>query len=187
MLGGTARQLHAFERSRSTRWEGDLDRVSRTYDATGYYDTHHSNLTDYGAIRALVHHQAKKARLELVDLLAWVSKSREGDERVGAESKHRARWQAEQLQTARGDVLAEGAWGNDVTFGTELVVELGVDQMHLPEIGLSRIGCDSRPVLHSGAEVGIAGYAQAGDERNLLGCRLAEPMCRTRMNGGYPG
>jgi len=183
----SATRLDPFERNRSARWEGDLDCVSGTDDATSYYDAHHASLAHDGAIRTLVRHPAKKTTLELVDPLAWVAKSGDGYERVGAESEHRARWQAEQIQPARGGVLSKVARGNGVAFATELIVQFRVKQVHLPEIGLGGIDGDARPVLHSGSEVRIANYTQAGDKNDLLRCGLAEGMCCIRVNRGHLG
>ncbi len=130
----------------------------------------------------LVRHPAKKTRLKLVDLLAWVAKSSDGYERVGAEFEHRAGGQAEQIQPACCDVLSKVAGGNDVTFATELIVQFGVNQVHLPEIGLGGIDGDSGPVLHSGSEVRIANYTEAGDKLDLFRCGLAEGVCCVRVN-----
>jgi len=132
-----------------------------------------------------VRHPAEKTRLELVDLLTWVAKSGDGYEGVGAESEHRARGQAEQIQPARCDVLSKVAGGNDEPFATELIVQFGVKQVHLPEIGLGGIDDDPGPVLHSGSEVRIANYTEAGDKLNLLRRGLAEGVRWIRVNRGY--
>ena len=180
-------ELDPFERNRWARREGDLDRVSRTDDATSDYDAHHASFAHDSAIRTLVRHLVKKARLELLDLLAWVAKSGDGYKRVGPESEHRARWQAEQIQAARGDVLSKVARGHDMTFAEELIVQFGVKQVHLPEIGLGGIDSDPGPVLHAGSEVRIASYTQTSDKDDLLRCGLAEGMCSVGVNRGHLG
>ena len=66
-------------------------------------------------------------------------------------------------------------------------MQFGVNQVHLPEIGLGCIDDDPRPVLHSGSEVHIANYTQSGGKHNLPNRGLAEGMRRIRVNGGYLG
>ena len=61
----------------------------------------------------------------------------------------------------RGHVFAHLARPNPEALRSQLFVQLGVNQVDLSEVGLGRVGGHARTVLHGGARVGIASYAQA--------------------------
>jgi hypothetical protein len=58
----------------------------------------------------------------------------------------------------------------------ELVVQLGVDQMDLPEVGLGRVAAYAREVLDCDPCVRVALDTQALDQADPLGGGLAESM-----------
>ena len=76
--------------------------------------------------------------------------------------------QREQVHAAGGDVLAHLA-GRDVeAAGRQLVVQLGVDQVHLAQVGLRRVAPHARAVLHGRAGVGVAFHAEALEQADRL-------------------
>jgi len=58
-----------------------------------------------------------------------------------------------------------------------------MQKMNLPQIGLRRISCHTRPMFHSDAKVCVALYPVALDEFNARMIGLREGMLWTGVNG----
>jgi len=84
----------------------------------------------------------------------------------------RARRQREQVHAARRDVLAHLPWRDGEARGPQLVVQLGVDQVDLPEVRPARVACHPRAMLHGRARMRVALDAEPGDETDALLGRL---------------
>jgi len=56
--------------------------------------------------------------------------------------------ECKQIDLARGYILSHIAWPDVETAGGEFVVQFGVDEVNLPEIGLRGIARDARKMLH---------------------------------------
>ena len=95
----------------------------------------------------------------------------------------RARWQRQQIDAFGGDVLAEVGGLHDKTLAAQFVEQLGVDQMHLAQIGLGRIPADAGAVLDRLAHMGVAGDAESREQANAQGRRLAEVMAAAGADG----
>ena len=98
-----------------------------------------------------------------------------------------ARAQAQQVDAARGDVLAHDARPDPETGPGQLVQQLAVDQMHLPQIGLGGIRPDPGTVLDRDAHVRVALHAQPGQQRDGRLQRLAEAMPEAGGHGLHNG
>jgi len=64
----------------------------------------------------------------------------------------------------------------------QLVMQLSMNQMHLPQVGLMRILGRARTMLDLVAGVGIARDANPGNQRDAFPCRLAEAMVLTKTD-----
>jgi hypothetical protein len=71
----------------------------------------------------------------------------------------RAFREREQIEPARGDVLADFARPHVKSCRAQFIVQFGVDQMNLTEIGLCRVFSDAHQVLHRLTQMRIALYA----------------------------
>src|SRR3954463_5544036 len=71
--------------------------------------------------------------------------------------------------------------------GTGIVEDLGLDEVHLAQVGLVRIATYARPMLDEGPGVGIAEGLESGHERDGLGRHLAEPVGPVPADGNDTG
>ena len=77
--------------------------------------------------------------MEPVELRAGVAEPGHLDDRLRAEVEPRPAPEREQVDAACGDVLAHRAGTDGEAGDRELVVQLAVDQVHLPQVRLRRV------------------------------------------------
>ena len=82
---------------------------------------------------------AQKAGVVRLDLDARVAQALDPHDSVGAEVEQGACRQREEVDAAGGDVLAEVTRGYAVPVPGQVVEELRVEQVHLPEVRLVRV------------------------------------------------
>ena len=82
---------------------------------------------------------AQQALVVRLDLDARVAQALDPDHGVGAEVEQGAGRQREEVDSAGGHVLAEVTRGDVVPVPGEVVEELRVEQVHLPEVRLVRV------------------------------------------------
>jgi hypothetical protein len=111
---------------------------------------------DEPTLGVAVQHRGHQAGPEPVELAAGIAKAGHLDKSVGAEAQPRARREPEKVEPARRDVLPHGAGRHGEAGGEKLVVELGMDQMDLTQVGLRRIARHPRAVPDGRARVGVA-------------------------------
>jgi hypothetical protein len=80
------------------------------------------------------------------------------------------------VETAGRDVLTHLANSDIEATSPQFVVQLGVDQVHLAEVGLSGVRGDAGSMLHRRSAMGVAVDAEPGDEHDLVRCRLGEAV-----------
>ncbi len=93
---------------------------------------------------------------------------------------------AEQVDPSGRDVLAQVGRAHREALGLQLLKQLGVDQMHLAQVGLGRVPSHARAVLNRDALVGVALHAQPRQKVGLLGQALREPVPGVPRHG-YDG
>lgn len=89
------------------RRQFDSDRVVRLYHATCKNDGHDARLADQFAIGGAVQHSIQKPGLEILYLGAGVAQAGRFQNDFIADPDQRALGQTQQIDTARGDVLAK--------------------------------------------------------------------------------
>ena len=90
----------------------------------------------------------------------------------GAEPETRPGRKREEVDAPRGHVLPHLS-GCDIEPGrAELAVELGMDEVHLPEVRLRGVAAHAGPVLDRLARVCVAFDAEACDQRDHISERL---------------
>ena len=82
-----------------------------------------------------------------IQLSARIAQARHLDHRRVAQAQPGAGRQPQQVDAAGGDVLAHLPGHHREPGGPELLVQLGVDQVHLAQVGLVRVAGDARAVL----------------------------------------
>jgi hypothetical protein len=95
----------------------------------------------------------------------------------------RTREQGKQVDAARCDVFAHLTWREVKAGRAQLVVQLGMDQVHLSQVGLRRVARHARAVLHSSAGVRVALDAEAFEQPNAYLVRLREAVRRAAAHG----
>ena len=117
----------------------ETDRVSGPDEAAREDHAHHPGAPYDGAVGGAAGHVAQKALVVRLDLDARVAQALDPDHGVGAQVEQGAGRQPEEVDAAGGQVLAEVAGGDVVPVPGEVVEELRVDQVDLPEVRLVRV------------------------------------------------
>lgn len=113
---------------------------------------------------------------------APIAQPRHGKNNLITDRKDGAHRQPEQIAASGRYVLAQGARYEDVACRVHLVVELGVHEMHLPQIRLLRIRCHATAMLHCAPRVRVTFDADTGEQSDRrLGC-LAEFVVIARVH-----
>jgi len=170
-------------------WESDGDRVLGSCVAAGHHHAHHSGSTDLFAGAAVAfavdEHHLEHAVAHVTYLWAWVSKTCQRHQNIVADSKHRPDWEADEVESRRGDVLSELARANLVARFSNFLEQLRHHQMHLAQVRLVRVSSDPGSVLHRRPEVGIANHSEAGFESDRCLRILRELVRRGSMHGHH--
>ena len=117
----------------------DADRVARPYIAAGQHDGHDSGFADEAAVLGTLQGRPHQTWLNAVQLGAGVAQTGHLDNRHVAETKARAGRQPQEIDTAGRHILAHLPGRDGEALFSELVMQLGVDQVHLTQIGLARV------------------------------------------------
>ncbi len=91
----------------------------------------------------------------------------------------------EEVETACRDVLAHLAGSYGKTPGSELFVQLGVDQVNLPEVGRGGVSCHAAAVAHGRTRVHVAFNAETGKQPDARSRRLREGVRATAVDGHH--
>lgn len=135
------------------RRQFDNYRVIRLHRAACKNDGHDAGLANKFAIGRAIQHSIEKPGLEILYLGARVAQARCFQNDLVANSDQSALRQPQQIDPARGDVLAK-ICGRDIkTLFRKLVEKLGMNEMHLPQIGLRRIGPHNSYLIEITAKV----------------------------------
>ena len=153
--------------------------------AAAQYDRHHAGLADQPAGRVPVQDGLHQARLEAVELQARVPQPGHLHHGLRAEHQPRPGRQAEQVDSARRDVLPHVPGGDPVPQKIQLVVQLGMDQVDLAQVRGRWVTGYPRPVLDRAPGVHVSLDADAGDESDPVADRLAERVLAVLADGGY--
>ena len=157
------------------RGEFDPDRVAFGDFAAGEHDPHDPGLADEVAQGVARQGGGHEAGLEFVELAAGVAQPGHLDQRP-SETQTRAGREAEQIDAARRDILAHDAGCQTKPGGFELVVQFGVDQVDLAQIGHGRVLGDARAVLDRHPHMRVALDPEPSQEADAALIRLRQPL-----------
>ena len=164
----------------------DPDQVAWTHDAALQDNTHHPSLADK-RVRLLFDALGKQARLKVFNLNARVAKAGELDHGIRTKPQSRAGRQAKQTQIARTNVFAEIAGKHSVSLGMHFVEQLGLHQVHLPQVGMLPEPLDVIEMLIRGSGTGVALDAPVLDQPDGFPWRFAEFVFGADMDGNDHG
>lgn len=117
----------------------DRDRVTCPDDPVRDDHAHHPGAPYDGTVGRSAGHVAQQALVVRLDLDARVAQALDPDHGVGAQVEQGAGRQPEEVDAAGGQVLAEVTRGDVVPVPGEVVEELRVEQVDLPEVRLVRV------------------------------------------------
>ena len=120
------------------------DGVARPHHSVDPNDRHHAGLANHIALLIVPEQRSQEARLDAIELSARISQAHHFDGRRVAESQQCPSRQTEQVHAERRDVLAHLAGAHVEARRLKLIVQLGMNQMHLAQIGLARVARHSR-------------------------------------------
>lgn len=92
----------------------------------------------------------------------------------------------EEVQPPRGDIFTQRPGADVEACGRQRVEQFGVDEVHLPQVRLCRVGADPRAVLDGPARVHVAFNAQPSEQADTGLRRFAKGMCCTRTYAYNP-
>ena len=134
----------------------DSDRVASSDFAGGQDNTHDTGLADEVILLVAAQDRRHQVGLVVVQLPARVPQASHAYDCGITDVQPRSPWQGEQVNAARGDVLANRPGRNLKTIGTELVMQFLVNQVHLAEIWPGWVLGNARTVLDGHSQVGVA-------------------------------
>src|SRR6476659_6867865 len=155
-------------------WQFHIDRVAGAHLSARDDDAHYARLAPGRATAVATHDLMQQARPKAIDLETGIAQSCYLDDRRRPQPQSRSGRKLEQRDTARRDVLPQLTRTHREAGRGELVVQLGVNEVHLPEIRLRRIARQARAMLYGDAEMGVAIDAQAFNQSNRRLILLAE-------------
>src|SRR4029079_13986617 len=160
----------------------DLDGVARRHVAAREHDAHDARLADKGAVRIAIEHGGHESLLKAIDLDARIAQPGDLDHGAGTDVQPRAGRQRQQVDAARGDVLAELAGRHAEACGAQLLEQFGVDEMNLTQVRAGRVARNPRAMLDGDAGVRVAFDAESGGEADAQARWLAEVVAAIARN-----
>jgi hypothetical protein len=178
------RSIRSNDAERAPRTGRRLDSydVPATNDPAGDDDTHHARLPHQRPVLVAREQSGEQTPLMPVELNARVAQSGHFDHRFRPKVKARARRKAEQVDAASCDILAEVAGANVKTCRVQLVVQLAMDKVNLPQVRLCRVPRDPRSVFDGGSRMRVGLDAQSGNQANVRLRALAERVRLAPVN-----
>src|SRR6185295_19524301 len=161
----------------------DADRIAGTHLTRGEHDAHDAALAHDFAVFVFVQERREQTRLKALDLAARITQTRHLPDCRGAKMQPRAGRERQKIDPARRHIVADLARLHDEAARAQFVIQLGMEEMHLSEIGPRRVFLDAYDVLHGDAEMGVVLDAKAADKLDRRLIWLAE-IVRARAAHG---
>jgi hypothetical protein len=170
-----------LEHSVRSRRQLDLHGIVSTQLAAHQYSAHDASFADELAALVPSEDGSEQSRLKAIQLRTGIPEPRDLDDDLGTEAEPGTDRQSEQIDPAGGHILAEVTRAHGEPCRAQFIVQFGVDEVHLAEVGLSRVPRHARTMSDSSPLVGVALHAQTSDEVDSRLRRLAEGV------SGAPG
>jgi hypothetical protein len=125
-----------------------MDAVLRAHFTPHPHDSHYTRFPNQCALRVARERCLHEARLDGVELNAGVAQPCHLNDRTRPQTQTRSRGQAQKIHALRRDVLPHIAGPDSETERPQLVVQFGVDEMHLTQVRRVRRFGNARSMLH---------------------------------------
>jgi hypothetical protein len=165
----------------------DCDSIARANDAALDDDGHYASLAVERAIGRALEDGGHETGLKMIELDAGVTQAGDSYYCRLAQAKLRSCGELEKFNALGGDVLAEVAVGDCKPLRCELIEELAVQKVNLPQVRLGGVLRDARPVLHGDSSMCIAVDTEPRDENDVRGAAFREGMGGIAADGNDSG
>lgn len=151
------------------------------YSITGLYgpafhcDAHNACFAN-NPLSCVEREMFEQAWFEILNLPAWVAKTRNTQDNLRANTKQCVASKIEQFDAARRNVFAKIAGAQRKTLLCKLIKQFAMDQMHLPQIVRLRIGAHAAQMLDCSTCMGIAVHPMACNYADFASGWLGESM-----------
>src|SRR5215472_1192052 len=166
-------------------WQLDADRVARPDLAPLDDGGHDAGFADEAAISCAFQCRGHQARLDAVELGARVAQTGHLDHRHLAKPQARAGRQPQQIDAAGRHILTHLSGRDGEALVLQAVVQLAVDEMHLAQIGLSRVARHPRAVLDRGPRMRVSLDAEPGHQPDAVLVGLDQRVSRAAADRGH--
>jgi hypothetical protein len=112
-----------------------------------------------------IQHGVHQARRVAINLVAGIAQPGEADERARGENQFRAFRQAQQIEAAHENILAQLARRDGKSLARQLIEQFGMEQMNLSQIGRCRIFRHAAAMFHRRSAMRISANALPCDQR----------------------
>lgn len=149
------------------------DAIARLHRSTGNDDSHNPGLADQIPRVIATEHGRHQAGLNAVQLLAGITQTGDLHDRFRADPEAGRRRQPEEIDSPDGDILPHLP-GNDIEPSRpKLIMQLGVDQVNLAQIRLTRVARHPGAVLNGLSSVRVPLDPVPRDQHDRLEVLLA--------------
>ncbi len=179
--------LYPVERDMGFRRALNQDPVSGPDPPAPEHDRHDAALPDQVPGSVPVEQGFHQPRLQAVELCAGIAQARYPDQGRVAELQLCAQRELQQGDSTGKHIFSHRAGGYAEAFPGQLLEQLFMDQMHLPQVGLIWVLSHARAVLHLRTHMCIPRYAETGDQLQLRHAGFTEAMCRGQAQGSDEG
>lgn len=160
----------------------DANRIVWTYWPAAQNNPHDARFADGLSICIAIENCREQAQLMVVELPARIAKTGHEHFRTTAELERRIPRQGQEIEATGENILAHRARADLEAFRFQLVMKFLMNEMHLPEIGLRRIGRHPRTMFDRHAHMGVTVDAETFHKVYRWANRLAEGVDRTRAD-----
>ena len=163
------------------------DPVARADGASRQNDAHDARLAHQVAFVVGVENRLAQSLLDGVELRAGIAQAGQLEDGVVAQTQLRAHRQRQQVDAASGHVLAHHRRVDVEAPTAQLVVQFGVNQVNLAQVGLVWILAHPRSMFHASAAVGVALHAESFQQDDLVAGVLRWRVVGLLGDGGHGG
>ena len=164
----------------------DDNRVIRPHLPSDENDTHHAGLAYDGSVCASLQNSGEKTWLEAIELHARIAQSRDLDDCLRPQVQTRSLRQAEEIHASRRHILTHVARSDGEPHSLKLIVQLGVNEVDLPQVGLCRIALHPRNMFDRQALVRVRLYTEPRDEPDARPRSLRERVAGASAHRDHP-
>lgn len=154
--------------------ELDDNCVVRAHFTADDNDTHHARLSYDRSVLSALQDSREKTWLKAIELRAGVAQSCDLDDCLVPQAQTCSLRQTEEIHAARRHIFTHVACGDGEPHSLKLFVQLGVNEVDLPQVGLRRVALHPRNMFDRQTLVRVCFHAESRDEPDARPRHLRE-------------